>query len=135
MKWEERERGFKSTGMFGVNAPTPSFSPPISPHTSTSYFPPGAAVLPTELSLDRRRQRDSLDLAHPGETGITGGKDLELRDHVEGGWSQARSEERGDDFLLARRYVPPLTFRRTDAAPPSASRAGLESNSSTLDHE
>lgn len=117
MKWEERERGGKSYGVFGS---TPSFTPSSSLSQSaaatTSYF-----AVPTELQRsdsgganagrNRARIRDSLpSIGGEGyeggkkKTGGEGEREMEVRGS-DGAWVAARRDPRDVNSIAPRRYV------------------------------
>ncbi|KAL8284174.1 hypothetical protein RQP46_004923 [Phenoliferia psychrophenolica] len=101
MKWEERERGSKSHGVFGSAAPTPaalSAAP-----TTTTYFPTGAAGEDPDESgrIRGARIRDSLP---PGEAGAQGEREMEVRGS-DGTWAPARRDPRDQNQNPMRRCV------------------------------
>ncbi|KAM0747775.1 hypothetical protein T439DRAFT_81833 [Meredithblackwellia eburnea MCA 4105] len=117
MRWEERERGGKSHGVFGANSNIAP-APPTLSHAATAsaaYFPTIAEVGEDSSRPSRGgrgRIRDSLP---PGAhlvdlSGIEGEKEMEVR-ATDGTWAPARRDPRDENSNPLRR----------------ASRAGLES--------
>lgn len=116
MKWEERERGGKSHGVFGSSPSfTPSASVSQSAAATTSYF-----AVPTELQRSdsgganagrsRARIRDSLppvggtgyDGVKRQERGGEGEREMEVRG-VDGAWVAARRDPRDVNSMAPRR--------------------------------
>lgn len=94
MKWEERERGGKSHGVFG-SLPT---SPPVT--APNAYFPSD----PEEDSASGRirpgRIRDSMP--PPLDAGTQGEREMEVRAE-DGSWVSARRDPRDENSNPLRR--------------------------------
>ncbi|KAK4701693.1 hypothetical protein P7C70_g4529, partial [Phenoliferia sp. Uapishka_3] len=115
MRWEERERGGRSHGVFGSSSPDPAASvsdiatnPSHATSTSFAYFP----AYSDDVRQRGARMRDSMP---PGVNladvaGAQGEREMEVRG-LDGSWAPARKDARDVNSIPLRR----------------ASRAGLES--------
>lgn len=108
MRFEERERGGKSHGVFGVTPALPTST--IAQSASASYFPNPPEVEENASEEEpsrvrgRGRIRDSLPPSRTDGGGVEGEREIEVRG-LDGTWAPARQDPKDTNSVPVRRFV------------------------------